>query len=164
MRYLLLRNEVSVQDVADRAYKGLSVKARKQAVATLLKANPELKTFKSVRKGFIVRVPAVRDGGQKNSRNLVDPIEGIAHEMSEKLKLFENTLTSTFSTHEIRQKSIMEILKAANKELKTIPNGETVAKTLKKHTVNSMKINEKNRKLGLEALEKLQKIAADFDH
>ena len=104
MRYLLLRNEESVRDVADKAYKGLSAKARKQAEAALLKANPELKTFESVRKGFIVRVPAVRNGGKKDRRNLIDPVEDIAHEMVENLKLFEISLTNKFTSLENRQK------------------------------------------------------------
>ena len=43
MKFLILRNEKSVGDIADKAYKKLSAKARKQAEANLLKANPELK-------------------------------------------------------------------------------------------------------------------------
>lgn len=162
MRYLLLRNEESVRDVADKAYKGLTDKARNHAEAALLKANPELKRFKSVRKGFIVRIPTVRDDGEIDRRNIIDPVEEIADEMSEKLKLFENSLTRKFAELENRQKNIGETLKASNRDLKKYPNGDAVAKALKKHVVNSKKLNDKNKKLGLEALKKLQETATSF--
>lgn len=162
MRYLLLRNEGSVRDVADKAYKGLSDNTRIQAEAALLKANPELKTFNSVRKGFIVRIPSIRDDGELDRRNLFDPVEDIAHEMIDKLKLFENTLNKEFSNSENRHKSILETLKSANKELKKHPNGDEVAKILKTHLTSSKKLHDKNKKLGLEALKKLQITAADF--
>ena len=164
MRFLLIRNEESVRDVADKAYKGLTVKAREQAEVALLKANPELKTFKSVRKGFIIRVPVIRDDGKEDRRNVVDPIEDIAHEMSESLQLLDNLLTKSFAKLENRQKDIVDKLKAGNKELKIQPGGDQVAKALRKHLADSKKSNAKKKKLGHEALEKLQKTASAFDH
>jgi len=163
MKYLLLRDEQNIHDVADKAYKNLSAEARDQAEAALLKANPELKTFRSVDKGFIVRVPAVHNVGKKDRKNLVNPIEDIAQEMLENLKLLENSLTNKFANLDNRQKAIVENLKAASKELKKQPNGEAVAKALKKHVADSKPLNDKNKRLGLEALKKLQKTAENFE-
>jgi len=64
--FYFIGNEKSVRDVVDSAYKSLSAKVRKQAEVALLKANSELKTFKSVRKGFIVRIPAILEAGRPN--------------------------------------------------------------------------------------------------
>lgn len=164
MRFLLLRNEESVKDVANKAYKGLTAKTRKQAEAALLKSNPELKKFKSVRKGFIVRIPTILEGEKPDHRNSVDPIEEITQELSNSLELFEKSFSKKYSELEIKQKTTIKYLKAANKELKTLPNGEAAAKTLKKHLADSKNINEKNNKLGLEALEILQKTVAAIDH
>ncbi len=163
MKYLLLRDEQNIHEVADKAFKNLSAETREQAEVALLKANPELKTFRSVRKGFIVRVPAVHNAGKNDRKNLVNPIENIAEEMLEDLKLFENSLITRFANLENRQKTIIQNLKTASKELKNQPNGEAVAKALKRHVEDSKELNEKNRRLGLEALEKLQKTAAEFE-
>ncbi len=162
MKYLLLRNEKSVDEVADRAFKKLSSTQREQAKAALLKANPELKTFNSVRKGFIIRVPKVSEDIKSNIRNLVNPIEEIANELGDNLKTFENSLASRFTDLANRQKDIENILKVASKELKELPKGDAAAKTLKKHLLDSRKLNEKNRKLGLQALHDLQEAAAVF--
>lgn len=159
MRYLLLRNEKSVTEVADKAYKGLTAKARKQVEVALLKANPELKKFRSVRKGFIVRVPDIREGGERNKRNLIDPVENISDEIVENLKIFEIALKGKFDSLDKRQKSITEHLKTASKELGKTAKGPEVVKVLKKHLTGSKKLNEKNKKLGLEALEQLKKTA-----
>jgi hypothetical protein len=163
MRYLLLRNEESVRDVAEKAYKGLSAKARKQAEAALLKANPELKTFASVRKGFIVRVPNVADFGKKDRRNLIDPIEDITHSLAKHLESLEVSFAKTFADMEGQHDRILENLKAANKEIKKQANGDVLAKTLKKHVADSKKSSDKNLKLGLEALHKLQKTSTYLD-
>ncbi len=157
MRYLLLRNETSVTEVADKAYKGLTAKARKQVEVALLKANPELKKFRTVRKGFIVRIPDIHEGGERNKRNLIDPVENISDEIVENLKVFESTLNEKFDSVDKRQKSITEHLKTANKELGETPKGPEVVKALKKHLADSKKLNEKNKKLGLEALDQLKK-------
>jgi hypothetical protein len=159
MKYLLVRDEKNISDVADRAYTNLSDKARKKAEDDLLKANPELKTFKSVSKGFIVRIPETIDGGEKHKRNLTDPVDAIANEILDNLKRYEKSLGDKFTALEQRQKADTEILKAANKELKTQPNGEAAAKTLSKYLSDSKKLNDKKLKLGLEALEKLQETA-----
>ncbi len=163
MKYLLLRNEKSVRDITDKAYKNLSDKARKQAETALLKINPELKTFKSVRKGFIVRIPVIPEDSKSNRRNAIDPIENIAHEMSEKLKQFERSLDKKFIDLEIRQKDFIQSLKAAGKELKSQPNGTAATKILQKHITDSKKQNDKNKKLGIDALKKMQKTIATFD-
>lgn len=163
MKYLLVRDEKSIHDVADRAYKNLSAKAREKAEADLVKTNPELKTFKTVNKGFIVRIPEATDGGEKNSRNLVDPVEVFAAQMLVNLKRYDKSLPVKFTDLEQRQNKYAEILKAANKELKTLPNGEAAAKTLNKYLADSKKQNEKKLKLGLDALQKLQKTVATID-
>ncbi|MCF6256956.1 MAG: hypothetical protein L3K25_11785 [Gammaproteobacteria bacterium] len=163
MKYLLLRNEKSVRDIADKAYKNLSDKARKQAEAALLKINPELKTFKSVRKGFIVRIPVIPEDSKSNRRNSIDPVENIAHEMSEKLKQFERSLDKKFVDLENRQKDFLQSLKAAGNELKKQPNGVAASKTLQKYVSDSNKLNDKNKKLSISALKKMQKTIATFD-
>jgi hypothetical protein len=163
MRYLLLRNEKSVTDVAEKAYKGLTVKEREKAEIALLKANPELKKFRSVRKGFIVRVPDIHSGGEKNSKNLVDPVESIADEIVDNLKVFTVSLKEKYISLENRQKTIAEKLKVVNKELKNIPKGEEAGIVLRKHLTASKKLNEKNKNLGLEALDKLKKTAESFN-
>lgn len=156
MKYLLLRNEESIEDVAKTAYKGLTAKSRTQAEAALLKANPELRNFKEVAKGFIVRVPAVRGGEKADRRNLVGPVDDIAHEMLKRLEAFEDSLPSKLSRMEDRHIRTLEKLKDANKELRKQPNSANVAKTLKDHVADSKKIAEKNRKLALKALAKLK--------
>ena len=163
MRFLLIRNEKSIRDVADRAYKGLTAKKRQQVEAALLKANPALKTFRSVRKGFIVRVPAIRDGGTENRRNIIDPVADITQELIDDLSLFENSLPKKFSKLEDRQKDTLDKRKAGNKELKKQPSSNKMTKALRKHVAESKKLNVKNKKLVLEALEKLQKAASAFD-
>lgn len=163
MKYLILRNEKTISDIADKAYKGLTAKSRKQVEASLLKANPELKKIRSVRKGFIIRVPDIHASGEKNSRNLIDPIEGLASDLEQNLKIFEESLKQKFSNLENRQKGIAEKLKVANKELNKIPNGEEAGKVLRKHLTASKKVNEKNKKLALEALEKLKKSAMSLN-
>jgi hypothetical protein len=157
MKYLLVRDEKSIQEVADRAYRNLSATERAKAEADLIKANPELKTFRSVDKGYIVRIPDVRDGGEKNDRNLTDPVEVIGDEILDNLKRYEKSLSEKFTDLERQQNTTAEILKAASKELKTQPNGEAAAKTLSKYLSDSKKLNDKKLKLGLEALDKLQK-------
>lgn len=163
MRYLLLRNEESVKDVTEKAYKGLTAKSRKKAEAALLKINPELKKFKSVRKGFIVRVPDILEGGKPDHRNVVDPVENIIDEISDNLNLFEKSFKKKLSENELKQKTILKNLKLASKELKTLPNGGAAEKTLKKHATDSIKNNDKNTKLAIDALKRLQKTAASFD-
>jgi len=163
MKYLLLHNEKSVRDIADKAYKNLSDKARKQAETALLKINPELKTFKSVRKGFIVRIPEIPEDRKSNRRNAIDPIENIAHETSEKLKQLEDSLNKKFSALENRQKSFVQSLKAASKELKSQATGIAATKTLQKHVTDAKKQNDKNKKLSMTALKKMQKTIAAFD-
>lgn len=164
MRYLLLNNEKSVSDITDKAYKGLSAQARNKAEAALLKANPELKTASSLRKGLIIRIPATPDGVKADRRSLVDPIEDIALEMSDNLKLFEKSLSKKFALLESQQKRFSENLKAASKELKTYPNGTEAAKTLTRHLAASKKLNKTNKELSLEALKDLRKTVEDFDY
>lgn len=163
MKFLLVRNEKSISDIADNAYKNLSSEAKQQAELELLKANPELKTFKSVRKGFVVHIPELNDAPDKNTHNIVGPRDHLADELSKGLKLFDSSLNSKYTDFEAWEKDTSAKLKVADKELKTLSGGEAVAKQLKKHLADSKKYNETNKKLGLEALKKLQQTVADFD-
>lgn len=163
MKFLILGNEGSVADIADKAFKGLSAAARKQAEAGLLKLNPELKKEKSIRKGVIVRIPATPTEGKPNRRNSIDPIENIIYEMSGKLDLLEESLTNKFTHLKKRQKNYVGNLKAASKELKTLPNGEASAKALNKYLTDAKATNEKELQLSIEALKALQKTVEDFD-
>ena len=163
MKFLVLRNEESVAEIAEKAFKGLSATAKKQAESALLKLNPELKKIKNVRKGFIVHIPPTPKNGKPNRRNSVDPIENITYELSEKLDLFEGTIRKKFSDIQSRQNNYSANLKAAGKELKTLPNGEAAAKSLSKHLTAAKKANENNLQSSMEALKALQEIAASFD-
>jgi len=159
-----LNGRALYERITEKAYKDLSATARKQAEAALLKANPELKTLRAARKGHIVRIPAIPEGGKPDRRGLVDPIEDIAIEMADNLKLFEKSLSKKFADLEGQQKNFVGTLKAANKELKTYPNGAEAAKTLTKHLAASKKSNDANKELSLDALKKLRKIVEDFDY
>jgi len=77
--------------------------------------------------------------------------------MSENLTLFENSLRKKFTDLENRQQNDVKNLKIASSELKKLPNGSTAAKTLNKYVTDSKKINDKNKKLGLEALKNCRK-------
>ncbi len=162
MKYLILNKEASIGDVTDNAYKGLTATEKKKAIITLLKANPELKLAKAIQKGFIVRVPAISEKAKHNHRNLTDPVEKVTHEMSENLKLFEKTLSKKFINADKRQKGFIKNLKSASSELKKIPNGAETAKILSKYIKESKQSNEKSMKLGIEALNKMQKTIKDF--
>lgn len=163
MKFLILGNEESVTDIANKAFKGLSAKAKKEAETGLLKLNPELKKVKSIRKGLIVRVPATPEDGKPNRRRSVDPIENVIYEMSEKLDLMEDSLKNKFTNLNKRQKNYMAKIKAASKELKDLPNGDASAKALGKHLTDAKVTNEKMMKLSMEALKGLQKTAESFD-
>ena len=164
MKYLLIRDEKSVQEVADKAYKKLTPAARKKAEADLVKANPELKSFRAVRKGSIVRIPDIREGGEKNTRNLKDPVEIFAGGVLDSLERLERGLETKFDDLKKHRKNTEATLKAANKELKQYPNGEETSKALSKHLSESKKLDDKNRKQTAEALQKLQKTVAAMDH
>lgn len=163
MRYLIIRNEKTVHDVTDKAYKGLSDKTRKQAEAALLKANPGLKTFKSIRKGSIVNIPSIPDGAKKDSKNLVDPIEDNAQDVLDNIKLSEKTLARKFSKKKEDQEKTLGKIKMASKEFKKIPGGSELEKTLKKNITDSSKTNDKNLERGLDVLKLLQKTVATLE-
>lgn len=163
MQYLLIRNEKNVKEVIDKAYKGLSGTVRKKAEEALLKENPELKTFKTVRKGFMVRVPKTVEGGTPDRRSVLDPLEDIASQASIHLKRFEEIFEEKFSNTDKVSTQTTKNLKTANAAIKKHPTGEIIAKALKKHIADSKKSNDKKVKLGKEALEKLQKTLINFD-
>jgi len=163
MQYLLIRNEKNVEEVIDKAYKGLSGTLRKKAKQALLKANPELKTFKTVRKGFMVRVPKTVEGGKPDRRSVVDPLEEIADQASVHLKRFEEVLEEKYSNADKIHTQFTKNLKTANTAIKSHPTGEVIAKALKKHISDSKKSNDKKVNLGKEALEKMQKTLRSFD-
>lgn len=162
MQYLMIRNEKNLKEVIDKAYKGLSGSVRKRAEKALVKANPELKTFKTVRKGFMVRVPKPAEGESADRRSVVDPLEDIASQASTHLKRFEAIFEEKFSNADEVNTQTAKHLKAANASIKKNPTGETIAKALKKHIADSKKSNDKKVKLGTEALEKLQKTLINF--
>jgi len=163
MKFIVIRNEKSVGDVADKAYKGLSAGARKKAEKALLRANPGLKSIESAGSGFIVRVPAIKDGEVADRRTIVDPVNDITNDLTEGLQAFESSLTNKFSAAEVRRREIAEKLKAASKDLNDQTHGKSVAKELKKHMTDSVKLHGKRKKHGLDALKKLQKTASIFD-
>ena len=163
MKYLVIRNEKSITEVADKVYKNLKPAARKRAEGQILKANPQLKSFRSVRKGYIVRVPEVHELGERESRDLEQPVAPLAMDLQAGLKRYEQSLVEKFDAMDKQHKRIPELLKAANKDLKKIPNGEEAARALKSHITQAKKDSEKQRKLALEALQKLRKTAEAID-
>ncbi|WP_444997864.1 hypothetical protein [Aliikangiella sp. IMCC44359] len=160
MNYFLFDKEKSLEDIVNTAYKGLTASARKDAEALLIKANPQLKkSIKNIRKGSIIRVPAFRSKDKRNRKASDDPIETVALDLSKKLRVFEDVLSDKFSEVDKKIKREAALLKSATKELKTKPNGEELAKSLSKHLKESKEINAKKKKVSLDALEVLQKIA-----
>jgi len=163
MRYLILRNEKRVSDITDKIYQGLKAKAREQAETALLKANPELRSLKNFRKGFIVRIPPSTAQDGKGHRQIVDPIEDFTQEMVAELKLLEQKINDKFDHFDQKQNDTLEKIKAAAKELKEQDSGDKMANLLKKNIPILKKENNEKRKHGLDAIKKLQDIAASID-
>lgn len=160
MNYFLFDKEKSLEDIVNTAYKGLTASARKEAEALLIKANPQLKaSIKKIRKGSIIRVPAFRSKDKRSRKVSDDPIETTALDLSKRLRAFEGVLNDKFSDVDDNIKREISLLKSATKELKTKPNGEALVKSLSKHLKESKELNAKKKKVSLDALEALQKIA-----
>jgi hypothetical protein len=157
MKYLVIRDEKSLEEVTDRVFRSLTPKQREKAGAELLRANPELKSFRAVRRGHIVRVPETPGGAEKNSRNLEQPVDELAADMLAGLQDYEVSLFAKFGAAQERSKQMASVLKAASKDLKKLPNGAAAAKKLNQNITAAVKQNDKNAELTKAALLELQK-------
>ena len=67
------RGERSISEIADKIYKRLTPRQREKAEAAILKANPQLRNIRNLRKGSVLRVPDLPELRAKTNRDLDNP-------------------------------------------------------------------------------------------
>jgi hypothetical protein len=161
MKYLVLRKEKSIEEIADRVFRKLTPKQRENAEAELLKANPKLKSFRSIRKGYLVRIPEMRASGKKDRRQLVAPETELSDTILSRIQHHEKSLARKFEAAAESQARQAAILKASNRLLKKLPNGDAASKALNKRLAEEKKLHQNNRAQAEKALEQIKKTFDD---
>jgi hypothetical protein len=163
MKYFLLRDEKSIAEIADKAYKGLSEKERASAETALLKANSNLKSLSKVRKGTIIHVPSISRADSFNKRSVVDPVAQITAFMADHLSKMERAVNDRYNAAEIHLKDTTGKMAELNSVVKGWPVGEENAAQLKKSIDSAQKNIEADKKERLEAVKQLQKAVELLD-
>lgn len=107
------RGEKSVAEIVKKLYARLTPKQREQAEAALLKANPQLRTIKTLPKGSILHVPDLPELRIKTVRNLENPDAQVANNISETLDNYNKRLGEHFKTDNEATKTQLALLKSA---------------------------------------------------
>lgn len=107
------RGEKSVGEIANKIYARLTPKQREKAEAALLKANPQLRNIKTLRKGSILRVPDLPDLRTKTVRTLENPDAQVAENVSEALDSYSKRLAEQFKSDNEATKTQIALLKSA---------------------------------------------------
>ena len=162
MKYILLRDEKSLSEIADKAYKGLADKDRASAEQALLKANSNLKSLSGVSKGTMIRVPPLKRAGF-NARSVVDPVQQITAFMSDHLDKMEDAINQRFAREDLYLKDINGKMKEIVKAAKGQPVAEENAAELKKNIASRQKTLDTEKKEGLQSVAKLKKIIDTMD-
>ena len=160
MRYFVLERETSVEEIAGKAYRNLPTAERRKAEEALVKANPRLTNMANLRSGALIRIPERADIGRLDRRNVVDPVDHLVDGVSNQLETFMDEFRDSFGAWQKQVKTYGDLVKAASKQAKEVPEIETVAKELSRHVRAAKKNNEKNEEMGMDALKKLGEVAA----
>jgi hypothetical protein len=160
MRYLVLERETTVSEIAGKAYRDLPTAERRKAEEALVKANPKLKNMANLRAGALIRIPERADAPRLNRRNVVDPVDHLVDDVSERLDAFLDEFKDSFGAWKKQSKAYPELIKAAGKNTEEWPEIKTISAELKKHLRASEKSNDKNKEMGVDALKQLGEVAA----
>jgi len=160
MKYFVLERETTVTEIAGKAYKNLPAAERRKAEEALVKANPRLKDMAKVKAGALIRIPESAAPERLDPRNVVDPVDHLADDVTERLKTFQDEFRASFAAWEKEVANYDDLIKAAGKQVEERPELKTVSAELKKNLRAAQKNNEKNRELGTDALKRLSEVAA----
>lgn len=159
MRYFVLERETTVAEIAGKAFKSLPAAERRKAEAALLKANPQLKDMAKVKSGTLVRIPESAAPESLDRRNVVDPVDHLADDVTDRLKSFQTEFRACFAAWEKQVADYPELIKAAGKQAEERPEIKSVSAELAKNLRAAMKNSEKNQEMGIDALKKLSEVA-----
>ena len=160
MRYLVLERETTVSEIAGKAYRDLPTAERRKAEEELVKANPKLKNMANLRAGALIRIPERADAPRLDRRNVVDPVDHLVSDVSDRLEAFLDEFKAGFGAWEKQLKDYPKMIKAAEKHAEEWPEIKAVSADLNKHLKAAKKDNEKNKEMGIDALKKLGEVAA----
>jgi len=147
MAYIPLRSEKSLTELVDKVYSNLSATEREAAEAAMLKENPVLKEFSTIKRGTLIRIPQVKDIQPKRTRSIADPDGDLVDDYVQRLEIFSDALSKNNAMRNSEQKNAQAVLKkaAVKKILDTSPEASQLAEQLAQHISEDSK-----RRKGLE--------------
>ena len=107
------RGERSISEIANKKYKRLTPRQREKAEAAILKANPQLKNIRNLRKGSVLRVPDLPELRAKTNRDLDNPEAQVARDLADTLKSFSEKFAERLKVEQENTKAQSKLLKSA---------------------------------------------------
>lgn len=140
MRYYLLRDEKSISEIADKAYKKLSSDEREKLEQAILKENKNLKSFSKVKKGTLIKLPETTDIKQANKRSVFSPIDEMVGRFMENADILHKEVATKL---EVREKDIAKAetqLKDMSRIIRKDKDADEKAKVVKKNLAEEKKM------------------------
>lgn len=160
------RGERNISDIADHLFAKLTDNQRKKVAEQLLKANPQLRDIRKMKKGAILRVPDMPELNAKTTRSLENPGEQMAEVLADALKGFEERVQKQMGEESKNIESQLSLLKSdkfqgqiANSDILQLLAKDS-AEVLKKRT---QELKQQNKEVdivieqGMEDLKKMMK-------
>ncbi len=165
MRYLPIRSEKSVSAIAERVYSDLTPEKRKLAEAALIRENPQLKAFKGIKSGTLVKIPRLDDVEKTGERSTADPVADSVKEAQRELDLFSESLKAAFSKAQSDVAAAAATAKKAEftKAMGSDPEAAAIAEKLKANLTQQAKDLKTQEKTTLDTLGKIGEALAKLD-
>ena len=128
MAIATFRGEKNIGEITDKLFSRLTPKQRKRVEVELLKANPQLRDIKKLKKGTVLRVPKIPELKAKTNRSLENPDDQIAQDLSEALDTFGEYMKQRFEVAQDSVKQQIKLTKSAQFK-KGISDSEVLIET-----------------------------------
>lgn len=164
MRYLMIKDEQTLDDVIKRLYKGLTEKQTVTVQTALLKANPPLRDVEKLTPGTLVRVPRLSADIEKKARDTgkAAPMQDLQVVVVEGLAELQDKIKTSVKQRADNDKQDSALLKKAafSKAAKTDPVAKENAELLTKRIAATKKLDATRLKAVDAAVKHLTKVAS----